>query len=194
MTHPLGFPAALVLVLLLPAALASAQGPPQKPPGVMTVNGVQVATPAAVPDLTAPPRARTPRAAVQAYRSPAELDAARAAILARAAAPAAAAPPARTEAMARASRPAAGSLPALLGPLPRPEWGAGLAPAEPKPADEVTVGEPTGIETPPAASAPVAAPASRASAAPKAVRDLSTTAPRDAAAPPPSPAKPEVKR
>lgn len=193
MTHPLGFPAALVLVMLLPAALASAQDAPRKAPDVMTVNGAQVRVTAPVPDLTAPPRAGAGRAAPRVFASRAEYEAALVEALARGALrgarkldAAAAKPP--------GARPAAGSIPALLGPLPRPEWGAGLAPPEPKPADDVTIGEPTGIETPPATNAPVAAPAPRANAAPKAVRDLSTTAPRDATAPPPSPAKPEVKR
>lgn len=182
------------LVLVVPAfawpfAVARAQEATPKSPDVMTVNGAQVPAPASVPDLTAPPRASAGRLAPRVFASRAEYEAALAERESRDAAPKAGG---RDPAAAKrpAPRPAAGSIPALLGPLPRPGWSAGPAPAEPKPVDTATVGEPTGIETPPAADPPAVS----AKRAPKEARELPPPRPRDASAPPPSPVKPEVKR
>lgn len=175
------FPFVSVLLLLVaiawPCAVALARGAADKTPDVQTIDGVQRPAPAVVPDITSPPDARP-------------------------------APPARDPARVRPTRPApvarervpvnhapAGSVPALLGPLPRPQWTAGLRPAaapEPKAEEMVTIGEPTGIDAPPAPPA-VATPGA-ASAAAKPQRDLSTREPRAASAPPPTAPKPEVKR
>lgn len=189
MRLPLACSALVVFALAWPYAVARAQDATPKSPDVMTVNGVRVPAPAAVPDLTAPPRAEARRAAPRVFASRAEYEAALAELSSRDAAPKAG--KRDPEAVKRpAPRPAAGSIPALLGPLPRPAWGAGPVPAEPKPADVERVGEPTGIETPPASDPPVA----NAKREPKVAREIPAPRPRDTPAPPPSPVKPEVKR
>lgn len=185
MRLPLACPAFVVFALAWPFAVAHAQDPAPKSPDVMTVNGAQVSAPAAVPDLT-----DSPRVARRAPRTPEPQPSLR-----RPTKDAAdAMPPGARRATPRAGAPVApaGSIPALLGPLPRPEWGVAAAPAAPKPADVVTVGEPTGLDAPPAA--PSAPPSGAAPAAAKPQRDASTQEPRSATAPPPSAAKPEVKR
>lgn len=189
MRLPLACPAFVVFALAWPFAVAHAQDPAPKSPDVMTVNGAQVPAPAAVPDLTAPPPAPARRAAPRAFASRAEYETALAGPASRDAARMANMRD-RAGEKPPAARPAAGSIPALLGPLPRPAWGAGFPLPEPKPADVEVVGEPTGIETPPAADPPVA----NAKRAAKAVPELAPPRPRDTPAPPPSPVKPEVKR
>lgn len=174
------FPFVSLLLLLAaiawPCAAALARGGADKAPDVQTIDGAQLPAPAAVPDLTSPPDARPAPPA----RDPARVRPARPAPVPRARVPVTHAP--------------AGSVPALLGPLPRPQWTAGmraLAPLAAKAEETVTIGEPTGIDTPPApaAFAPAASPA-----AAKPRRDVTTTAPRAASAPSPAAAKPEVRR
>ncbi len=165
----------LLFAIAWPCAAALARGAADKAPDVMTVDGVQRPAPASVPDLTSPPAARPAPPAVDRTK----------------------ARPARPRPAARERVPVphapAGSVPAVLGPLPRPEWRAlarPLAPASPKAEERVTVGEPTGIDTPPAPAA--AKPATAPAAKPH--RDVVTSEPRAAGAPSPATAKPEVKR